>query len=129
VLVDRTAYLWTTPARGDVIVFRCPDRAGELCIKRIVGLPGETLVLGAEGWQADGEVLVGLPHAQLRHEDWAAFRARTGSPDRAPVRWSLGPEEYFVVGDNWAASDDSRNWWRGPGLSAKLFVGKALGVR
>lgn len=43
--------------------------------------------------------------------------------------WRLGPHEYFVLGDNAAVSDDSRSWLAGPGLDAKLVIGKPLGVR
>jgi hypothetical protein len=112
-----------------VVVFRCPDRAQQLCIKRIVGLPGESLGLVDGVWHADGRRLAELPRIDLRREDVAALRVQTGAPPRLPIRWNLGQDEYFVVGDNWVISDDSRNWRRGPGLAARLLVGKALGVR
>jgi hypothetical protein len=41
--------------------------------------------------------------------------------------WQLGPDEYFVIGDNLAVSDDSRTW--AAGLTTKLIVGQPLGVR
>lgn len=129
VLVDRTAYHWRPPARGDVVVFRCPGQADTLCVKRLLGLPGETIALGDDGLWADGERVLTGGEIRLRHEDWAAFRAQTDRPPDAPVRWLLGPEEYFVVGDNRPDSDDSRDWWQAPGLPARLLVGRALGVR
>jgi signal peptidase I len=129
VLVDRAAFVWHGPARGDVVVFRCPSRADTLCVKRVAGLPGETIELAADGILADGQLVLAGTGYRLRREDWAAFRRRTESPENAPVRWLLGPEEFFVVGDNGPESDDSRSWWQGPGLSAKLLVGKAIGVR
>lgn len=128
VLVDRTAFLRTEPRRWDVVVFRCPDRAYELCVKRIAGLPGERIEL------RDGRVLVdGQPVASpfdyaVRHEDWAAFRAQTNAGPDEPVVWQMSAGEYFVLGDNGPLSDDSRSWWQRPGLEGRLILGRALGV-
>src|SRR5262245_61261913 len=45
VFVDRTAFLFRSPHRWEVVVFRCPNSADEFCVKRIIGLPGETVAL------------------------------------------------------------------------------------
>ena len=129
VIVDRTAYLWYKPKRLDVVVFRCPTNANELCVKRIVGLPGETISLAGGHVLVEGEPLSRNVQYELRYQDWAAFRTRHGSSAPQNVKWKLGESEYFVLGDHSAVSDDSRSWWHGPGLSAALLVGKALGVR
>jgi signal peptidase I len=47
----------------------------------------------------------------------------------AAATWQLGPHEFFVLGDNAEISDDSRSWLAGPGLDARLLVGKPWGVR
>jgi signal peptidase I len=78
------------------------------------GLAGRVEALGA--WR---DVYYGV-----RHFD----RPRQPGPDRFAT-WQLGPDEYFVVGDNAAISDDSRNWLPRGGLDAKLLIGKPLGVR
>jgi signal peptidase I len=100
-----------------VVVFRSPADAKQLFVKRIVGLPGETVSLGDDGVRIDGQL--------VRKPDGGSYQLRPG--DRNECR--LGPTEYFVLGDNGAVSDDSRNWLEGPAVDAKLLVGKALGVR
>ena len=61
----------------------------------------------------------------VRHGDGR----QPGTGRAAVVAWRLGPAEFFVLGDNAAISDDSRSWLSGPGLDAKLLIGKPLGVR
>src|SRR5262249_3271748 len=55
VLVDQTAYWWRQPGRWEMVVFRAPDETNELCVKRVVGVPGETIEIRggevfADGW-------------------------------------------------------------------------------
>jgi hypothetical protein len=61
----------------------------------------------------------------VRHRDGRQVGAQRGET----TSWRLGPTEFFVVGDNAAISDDSRSWLSGPGIDAKLLIGKPLGVR
>jgi signal peptidase I len=135
VIIDRAAFLWRKPRRWEVVAFRCPEAAGELCVKRIVGLPGERVAF------ADGQLLINgeaepkptaIPQSvyyEVREGDRPSHEQHPerGSPE-SPF-WQLGPDEYFVVGDNAALSVDSRTWLAGPGLDAKLLIGKPLGVR
>jgi signal peptidase I len=121
-IVDRTAYTFRAPRRWEVVVFRSPESAGELVVKRVVGLPGETVSL------VDGTVWInGRIVRNPRNTD---YEIRAGDrPAEGGNSWRLGPAEFFVLGDNAAISDDSRNWLAGGGLDAKLLVGKPLGVR
>jgi signal peptidase I len=120
-LIDRTAFAFRGPQRWEVVVFRSPQDSRQLCVKRVVGLPGETVSL------VEGDVLV--DGKRVRKPYNISYEFRYG--DHAIVREGLrlGPTEYFVLGDNAAISDDSRSWPAGPVLDAKLLVGKALGVR
>ncbi len=122
-LVDRTAYTFRGPRRWEVVVFRSPDD-GQLCIKRVAGLPGEKVSF------AEGELRInGQP---VPSPNGVSYEVRAG--DRLKLLssqdgWHLNPHEYFVLGDNAAISDDSRSWLSGPGVDAKTLVGRPLGVR
>lgn len=96
------------PQRGDVIVFEPPNRPGEDYVKRIIGLPGETVEIRR------GQVFInGEPLAE-------PFQPRTGSYTMPP---RVVPEgQVFVLGDNRNNSNDSHNW--GP-LPIENIVGRA----
>lgn len=109
VIVSRISYIVGRPARGDVIVLQYPLDPGRDFVKRIIGLPGETVAI------VNGQVFIdGRP---LPPEPYVVYPSRT---DMAPL--TLGPDEYFVMGDNRAGSSDSRVW--GP-LPARRIIGKA----
>ncbi|MEX0641518.1 MAG: signal peptidase I [Pirellulales bacterium] len=57
IAVDRTAFAWREPHRWEVVVFRCPENASDLCVKRVVGLPGETISLDGGDVLIDGQVV------------------------------------------------------------------------
>ena len=102
-----------------MVVFRCPTDAAQLCVKRVVGLPGETIKLFDGVVHVDGEVAHPPPWVA------ASWRASEGMrPARPAGTWRLAAGEYFVLGDNRAISADSRTWRSGPGLSRKLLVGR-----
>ena len=131
VLVDRTAYLRQEPRRGEVIVFRCPRHADQLCIKRIAGLPGELIAIDAGRLFANGTPLslVDPGDFAIRFQDRVTYEQRTGAIAQETIPWELAASEYFVVGDNRETSNDSRNWPHGPGLPRRLIVGRPMGVR
>jgi signal peptidase I len=120
-LIDRTAFAFRGPRRGEVVVFCSPDGEGQLCVKRVVGLPGEVVSTADGAIQVDGR--------PIQNPLGIAYDVRPGDPINTRASWQLGPQEYFVLGDNAAISDDSRNWPSGPGLDAKQLIGKPLGVR
>ena len=109
VLVNKLAYLFHAPERGDVIVFHWPKETTKDLIKRVIGLPGDTIVITGKTVQVDGVVL------------------------KEPyIRESLNPKgdrlvvpinDYFVLGDNRPVSDDSRDWGFVP---RSYIIGKAV---
>lgn len=109
VLVNRLAYRWRPPRRGELVVFRHPEQPGLHTIKRLIGLPGERVALQDGQILVDGRTLTD------------PFGAGLGSYPE-PFEWWLGPAEYVVLGDNRAESRDSRHF--GP-LAAELVVGRA----
>lgn len=113
-IVDEISYRFIDPERGDVIIFKYPKNPSQYFIKRVIGLPKETVIINQ-----DGKVIIRDRHgASLSlNEPYVTFP----KPDTVEV--ALGPDEYFVMGDNRAGSYDSRLW--GP-LDRDLIVGRAL---
>lgn len=110
-IVDELLYDFKTPARGDVIVFRYPGDPSIFYIKRIIGLPGETVSINhgvVTVTTVNGENLT-LAEPYIVDED-ATYTKNI----------SLDPGEYFVMGDNRPNSSDSRVW--GP-LPRKDIIG------
>ncbi len=104
-------YLFHMPRRGEIVVFEYPKDTTRDYIKRVIGLPGETVEI------RNGQVLInGVPLFEPYLSD--AARAQTG--DMPPVQ--VPPNTVFVMGDNRGNSSDSRNW--GP-LPLENIVGKA----
>ncbi len=103
-IVDRVSYHRAEPKRGDVIVMKYPKNTAEYFIKRIVGLPGETVML-----QNGKVVIVNKDHPQGMVIDEPYLPTGTPTLGR-PGPYSLGSGEYFVLGDNRTASSDSRVW-------------------
>ncbi|MCE9606997.1 MAG: signal peptidase I [Planctomycetia bacterium] len=122
-LVDRRAFLIRAPRRWEIVAFRLPHEAHLVGVKRVVGLPGETIELRDGKFTADGIALVPPAESLAEAPDYTPPRSYRG-----PLRWQLGPDEYFVVGDNAELSDDSRLWPEGPGVAAQLIVGKPFAV-
>jgi signal peptidase I len=101
------------PRRWDVVAFRSPEDRSTRYVKRLVGLPGEEILIRDGAVWADGKKLT--PPASIRGirylgelPEWPA--QLWGSPER-PAQ--LGPDEYFVLGDFSAQSRDSRFWGQG----------------
>jgi signal peptidase I len=108
VVVNRLAYLRHEPERGDIIVLRPPIDPQRRFIKRVIGIPGDTILV------QNGEVFV---NGILLHEPYIA---------EAPLysgEWSVGPGEVFVLGDNRNNSADSQNWGN---LDQDEIIGKAI---
>jgi signal peptidase I len=93
-VVEKLTYRLHGPRRGDIIVLRLPDRPDELLIKRVIGLPGERVEI------RDGFVFV--DGVRLREPYLAHGTSGSMASEVVP------PLEVFVLGDNRAASNDSR---------------------
>lgn len=106
------AYICNRPDRGDIIVFY-NDESDCLLIKRVIGLPGDTVSI------YDGHVYI---NDALLDEDYIAESVDTYSP----INDFYVPEDhYFVLGDNRTSSSDSR-YWENPYISIRSIKGKYL---
>ncbi len=120
--VNKLAYHATTPERGDIIVFVYPMDSSMDFIKRIIGLPGDTLSVVNKVVFCNGNVLPDPPTAQ--HVDSRTFPAEQSERDNfGPV--VVPPNTYFVMGDNRDDSRDSRFWGCVPQANIK---GKAVAI-
>jgi signal peptidase I len=99
------AWLWRRrePRRGEVIVFRYPEDPSRVFIKRVVGLPGETIEIRARQVIVDGRPIV-EPYARYLEDVPTAGRDSSWGPGIVPVA------HFFVLGDNRDNSKDSRHW-------------------
>jgi signal peptidase I len=109
VLVNKIAYLFHPPERGDVIVFHYPLDTNQDFIKRVIGLPGDTITTDATNVWVNG--------VQLK-ESYISIKANPSGSS-----WKVPPNQYFVLGDNRGVSDDSRIWGFVP---RDYIVGKAV---
>lgn len=111
--VDKQVFEWRLPRRWEIIVFHGPSYRSTPYVKRIVGLPGETIEIKGGHVYINGDAMA--PPLG------AAYESRGRHGVNAPCR--LGSDEYFVLGDYSAASDDSRTWPE-PGVKLPAIIGK-----
>ena len=115
-LVDEISYRFEEPVRGDVIIFRYPEDRSQFFIKRIIGLPGETIEIKKNkviiyNTESSEGFLLAESYLDSKQETLGNMLIR------------LDDNEYFVLGDNRLASSDSRRW--GP-VNKMLITGKAF---
>ncbi|MBB5265490.1 signal peptidase I [Catenibacillus scindens] len=96
-IVEKVSYYFTDPQRYDIIVFPYPEDPGKHYIKRIIGLPGETVQI------IDGYVYI---DGELLDEHYGNAVMENAGLAGEPI--VLGDDEYFVLGDNRNNSEDSR---------------------
>lgn len=102
-IVDELSYRLREPARGDVMIFRYPKNEKVFYIKRVIGLPGETVKI-----QGDKVTIVSAtnPLGLTLTEPYVHSKM---DPNFSQTT-TLGPDEFFMMGDNRAVSADSRLW-------------------
>lgn len=101
-LIDRLSYRFHEPERGDVIVFKSPPEPDKFFVKRIIGLPGETVTI------TKGVVSINNPinkETLLLKEPFITHQKNDDT-----MTFTVPKDQYFVMGDNRAGSFDSRMW-------------------
>jgi len=101
-IVDQLTYHFEEPQRGDVVVFRYPNDPSKHFIKRIIGIPGDTITIQGQYVLLTNEV---YPEGIVLDEPYIDMQSPRG--ERTFI---LTEDEYVVLGDNRDASSDSRLW-------------------
>jgi signal peptidase I len=104
-IIDEISYRLKEPQRGEVIVFRYPDQPSQRFIKRIIGLPGETIEI------KDGKVMI-IKDDQTEVLDESQYLPK-GLETKSGIqgdKFSIPDNKFFVLGDNRSVSADSRSW-------------------
>lgn len=115
-IVDEISYRFQAPQRGDVIVFKYPQDPTQRYIKRIIGLPGETVEI------RNDKITIFYGATEIKTLNELSY-IPPYLPTEGDIRVVLNDNEYFVLGDNRLASYDSRRW--GP-LPEKNIIGRVL---
>ena len=113
-IVDEISYRFKSPERGDVIVFKYPKDTSQKFIKRVIGLPGETVEVKNE------KVII---YKDQKSQTLSEKYLPNASGVTGTIKLVLGANEYFVLGDNREFSYDSRVWGSVP---VKNIIGKVF---
>ncbi len=112
-IIDELSYRLQDPERGEIVVFRYPRDPSQFFIKRVIGLPGETVEVN------DGKVLIYTtehPNGIILEESYLE-----GALTEGKKKTTLAAGEYFLFGDNRGESMDSRSF--GP-VKRSLIIGR-----
>lgn len=120
ILVNRMAYLFDGPQRGDIVVFEPPYTGKDDYIKRVIGLPGERVEFKAGEIWINGERIIETSDHVLAEP---TGEKPPHSRDNAEAGELLGDDEYYVIGDNRSHSLDSRAFGA---VNKSQILGKAF---
>lgn len=115
-IISRVNYVIGDPQRGDIVVFHFPGDTEQDYIKRVIGLPGETVEI------RDTQVYI---NGVMLEEPYINEPCNPQNSSCGDASWELGNDEYFMMGDNRNHSRDSRSSAVGP-VRREFFVGEVL---
>ena len=113
-IVDKISYKLNDPKRDDVVIFKYPNDQTKFFIKRIIGLPNETIDIKVKK----------VPISSEKYKDgFALDEPYVKNISDNTIHLELKNDEYFVMGDNRSGSSDSRYWGA---VKRDLLVGRAF---
>ena len=115
-IIDEISYRFRNPQRGEVIVFKYPQAPSQRYIKRVIGLPGETIEI------EEGQMFISKGEGETQILDESFYLSEPVFTS-GNITITLEENEYFVLGDNRSFSSDSRRWGA---LSENYIIGRAL---
>lgn len=110
----KLAYVAAQPQRGDIVIFKYPDDESTKYVKRVIGLPGETVSI------KDGDVYI---DGELLEEDYTREPHSTEAINRS--EYTVPENSYFMLGDNRRNSRDAR-WWNNTYVTKDKIIAKVL---
>ncbi len=113
IIGNRLAYVIREPERGDIVIFKYPDDEEQLFVKRIIGLPGETVTINDAKVYIEG----GLLEENYLKEEWTI--------DNGPYTFEIPEGSYLVMGDNRNNSKDAR-YWENTYVEEEKILGEAV---
>jgi signal peptidase I len=111
-IVNKAAYFFQHPARGDIVVFHNPLNPREDYVKRVIAIPGDAISIAGSSIVINGVPL---------HETYVSRQNQQNT--YPPLLLVVRPDHYFVLGDNRGNSSDSRQWGLVP---RENIIGKAV---
>ena len=117
IIASRLAYNKDDPERYDVVIFNFPDDEEQIFVKRVIGLPGETVEI------VNGVVYVTKVNGETVQLDDSFVTACVPEGDFGP--YAVPENSYFMLGDNRNSSKDSR-FWNNPFVSKDKILGKVM---
>ena len=114
IVINKFRYLFRTPSRGEVVVFRPPVAEDKYYVKRVIGIPGDTVVIrkGLVFFRdpiAKKDIQIEEPYLN-KHNAGKTYKAPVNGGDTSEVIFVVPEGQYFLMGDNRQGSQDSRSF-------------------